>query len=279
MAETPSSPRIHPSAVVHPRAQLHPSVEVGAFCSVGEHVTIGAGTKLYPHVAIAGWTQIGEDNLFFPGAAIGFEPQDLKYDGAASRVTIGDRNSIRECVTINRATEEGEETRVGNDNLLMAYSHVAHNCVLENEIVIANSVALAGYVRVESRARISGLVGVHQFTHIGSLAMVGGMARLDRDVPPFTMVEGNPGRIRGLNLVGLKRAGLKSTESTLKRLKEAYRLLYRSEMPMEKALKELSSQPDDPYVNALVTFLDRSLHEKGRRGPLPSRSQSNPHDA
>ncbi|MEM9156726.1 MAG: acyl-ACP--UDP-N-acetylglucosamine O-acyltransferase [Cyanobacteria bacterium P01_F01_bin.33] len=276
MDDTFSSPRIHPSAAVHPGAQLHPTVEVGPFCSVGEHVSIGAHTKLYSHVAISGWTTIGEDNIIFPGAAIGFEPQDLKYDGSPSQVIIGDRNRIRECVTVNRATGEGEQTCIGHDNLLMAYAHVAHNCVLADEVVIANSVALAGYVHVESRARISGLVGVHQFTHIGSMAMVGGMARLDRDVPPFMMVEGNPGRLRGLNLVGLKRAGLKSTEKTIKHLKDAYRLLYRSGMSMEKALSQLSNQTDDPYVNALVTFLDCSLHDEGRRGPLPSRMQSVP---
>ena len=252
-------------------AELHPTVEVGAGCVVGEHVRIGAGTKLYPHVVIDGWTSIGSDNRIYPGAAIGLEPQDLKYRGAPSRVEIGDRNSLREYTTVNRATEEGEVTRIGNDNLLMAYAHVAHNCEIADGVIIANSTALAGYVRIESQARISGLLGIHQFTHIGKLAMVGGMARIDRDVPPFTMVEGNPGRIRGLNLVGLKRSGLKVTDPAFKQLKEAYRLLYRNEGNMEATLQELASWTDSELVMELVNFLDRSIHDEGRRGPLPTK--------
>jgi UDP-N-acetylglucosamine acyltransferase len=269
MGSVQSSEYIHTTAVVHPRAVLHPTVRVGAHCVIGERVSIGAGTVIYPNVVIDGWTDIGEENAIFPGAAIGLEPQDLKYKGEASRVTIGHRNYIRECVTINRATGEGEVTSIGSDTLLMAYSHVAHNCSIGDRVVIANQVALAGHIRIEAQARISGLVAVHQFTHIGRLAYVGGMARVDRDVPPFTMVEGNPGRIRGLNLVGLKRSGVHSTEASLKRLKEAYRLLYRSGLLMEKALQELAGWTDDPHVAELVDFLDRSIHEPGRRGSLP----------
>ena len=142
-----------------------------------------------------------------PGAAIGLEPQDLKYRGAPSRVEIGDRNALREYTTVNRATEDGEVTRIGNDNLIMAYSHVAHNCEIDDGVIIANSVALAGHVRIESQARISGLLGIHQFTHIGKLAMVGGMARIDRDVPPFTMVEGNPRSDSRVEFGGVKAIG------------------------------------------------------------------------
>ena len=273
MTTVSSSERIHPTASVHPRAELHPSVEVGAGCVVGENVRIGAGTKLYPHVVIDGWTTIGCDNRLYPGAAIGLEPQDLTYRGAPSRVEIGDRNAIREYVTVNRATEEGEVTRIGDDNLIMAYSHVAHNCKIDNSVIIANSVALAGYVCIESQARISGLLGIHQFTHIGRLAMVGGMARIDRDVPPYTMVEGNPGRIRGLNLVGLRRSGWKTSDPAFKQLKEAYRLLYRSSGHMEEALQELSTWTDSELVNDLVTFLKASIHGEGRRGPLPTRKR------
>ena len=269
MTSVSSSKRIHETATVHPRAEIHPSAEVGPGCVVGEHVRIGARTKLYANVVIDGWTEIGQDNRIFPGAAIGLEPQDLKYDGCPSRVIVGDRNCLRECVTINRATNEGEATRLGNDNLIMAYSHIAHDCWVGDGVIMANSVALAGHIHIESQARISGLVGIHQFTHIGRLAMIGGMARIDRDVPPYTMVEGNPGRIRGLNLIGLKRSGLSPTSPTFKRLKEAYRLLYRSGASMTEALAELQSWEETSYVTELVRFLEASIALKHRRGPLP----------
>ncbi|WP_038026181.1 acyl-ACP--UDP-N-acetylglucosamine O-acyltransferase [Synechococcus sp. PCC 7336] len=272
MTSVSSSQRIHATATVHPRAEIHPTAEVGPGCAIGEHVRIGASTKLYPNVVVDGWTEIGAENLIYPGVAIGLEPQDLKYRGAPSRVEIGDRNCLRECVTINRATEEGEVTRLGNDNLLMAYTHVAHNCDIGDRVIMANSVALAGHIRIESQARISGLVGVHQFTHIGKLAMVGGMARIDRDVPPYMMVEGNPGRIRGLNLVGLKRAGLRSSDPEFKQLKEAYRLLYRSRRKLEDVLQELATWPSEgEYVAELLRFLKSSIGDRDRRGPLPSR--------
>ena len=272
MTSVSSSKRIHDTATVHPHAQLHPTVEVGPGCVIGEHVRIGAGTKLYANVVVDGWTSIGADNAIFPGAAIGLEPQDLKYRGAPSRVEIGDRNCLRECVTVNRATGEGEVTRLGDDNMLMAYAHVAHNCEIGDRTIIANSVALAGHIHIESQARISGLVGVHQFTHIGRLAMVGGMARIDRDVPPYTMVEGNPGRIRGLNLVGLKRSGLHASDPEFKQLKAAYRLLYRSDRKLVEALQELADwSPKGEYLAELLRFLTGSVHDANRRGPLPSR--------
>ncbi len=258
---------IHPTAVIHPRAELHETVSVGPYSVIGEHVRIGDHTLVGPHVVIDGWTEIGSHNQIFPGAVIGMEPQDLKYDGAPSRVVIGNHNRIRECVTINRATREGESTIIGNESLLMAYAHIAHNCVIGNQVIITNSVMLAGHVYIESRARLGGGAGIHQFTHIGELAMVGGMSRIDRDVPPFMLAEGHPGRIRGLNLVGLKRAH--ASEELLSTLKKAYRLLYRSGLPFEKALQTLREWPEQRMLTHLLDFLDASLSQPQRRRPLP----------
>ncbi|MBD2313364.1 acyl-ACP--UDP-N-acetylglucosamine O-acyltransferase [Desertifilum sp. FACHB-1129] len=259
---------IHPTAVIHPGAKLHPTVRVGAYAVIGEHLEIGAETTIGPHVVLDGWTKIGDRNQIFAGAAIGLEPQDLKYDGSASWVTIGNDNLIREYVTINRATGAGEVTALGNQNLLMAYAHVGHNCKIGDRAIIANSVALAGHVTIESQARISGVLGIHQFVQIGRLAMVGGMSRVDRDVPPYMLVEGNPSRVRSLNLVGLKRAGLSAAE--LSNLKKAYRLLYRSGLSFNQALEQLELLADNEHLQHLHRFLKLSV-APGRRGPIPGR--------
>jgi UDP-N-acetylglucosamine acyltransferase len=260
---------IHPTAVIHPQAQLHPTVRVGPYAVIGEKVTIGENTEIGAHVVIEGPTEIGRSNRIFPGAVIGLEPQDLKYKGGASWVKIGDNNLIREYVTINRATEEGEVTAIGNHNLLMAYAHVAHNCTIENEVIIANSVALAGHIHIESKARISGVLGVHQFVHVGSLAMVGGMSRIERDVPPYTIVEGNPSRVRSLNLVGLQRAGV--TAGEISQIKKAFRLIFRSNVPLQEALAELDAIADNPQVRHLCQFVQASASDPQRRGTIPSR--------
>lgn len=262
---------IHPTAVIHPRAELHPTVQVGAYAVVGEKVTIGAETIVGHHAVIDGRVEIGERNKIFPGAAIGLEPQDLKYDGSLNLVKIGNDNMIREYVTINRATLADEMTVLGNGNLLMAYSHVGHNCVIGDQVIIANSVALSGHVRIESQARISGVLGVHQFVHIGRLAMVGGMSRINRDVPPFMLVEGNPARVRALNKVGLQRAGLANADGTaMQSLKKAFRLLYHSGLPFSQALEQLDMLPDSEAVQHLRQFL-RLSHSPGRRGSIPGK--------
>lgn len=272
---------IHPTAVIHPNAELHPTVQVGAYAVIGSRVKVGADTVIGAHVVIDGWTEIGDRNRIFAGAAIGLEPQDLKYDGAVTLVKIGDNNLIREYVTINRATRAGEATVIGNNNLLMAYVHVAHNCVIGDNVVIANSVALAGHVHIESRATIGGVLGVHQFVHIGRLAMVGGMSRIDRDVPPFMLVEGNPARVRSLNLVGLRRAGLIDHDNgqTLQSLKKAFRLLYRSGVSLNRALEELDLLPHTEPIQHLRHFLEMT-QTPGRRGVIPAkvRKSRNPSD-
>ncbi len=268
----PLTTLIHPTAVIYPGAELHPTVQVGAYAVVGSHVKVGPGTIIGPHVVLDGWTEIGARNHIFPGAAIGLEPQDLKYDGELTLVQIGDDNLIREYVTINRATHAGEATILGNGNLLMAYSHVGHNCVIEDQVIIANGVALAGHVHVESMARISGVLGVHQFVHIGRLAMVGGMSRIDRDVPPYMLVEGNPSRVRSLNVVGLKRAGFLHDDEgrSYQLLKKAYRILYRSGLPLNQALEQLDLLPENAHIHHLREFLQQA-QRSGRRGVIPGK--------
>jgi UDP-N-acetylglucosamine acyltransferase len=257
---------IHPTAVIHPNSQLHPTVQVGAYAVIGANVKVGAETIIGAHTVLEGPCEIGTGNQIFTGAAIGLEPQDLKYVGEPSWVKIGDNNLIREYVTINRATGGGQATIIGNGNLLMAYVHVGHNCVIGDSVIIANSVALAGHVHIESRARLSGVLGVHQFVHIGTMAMVGGMARIDRDVPPYMLVEGNPARVRSLNLVGLKRSGMPAND--LQMLKKAYRLLYRSDVLFKDALQQLETLANTEEVQHLRRFLLLS-QMSGRRGLIP----------
>lgn len=268
---------MHPTAVVHDGAQLHPTVKVGPYAVIGANVTIGPGTEIGAHVVIDGQTTIGAQNRIFPGAAIGLESQDLKYDGSMSRVVIGDNNLIREYVTINRATKAGEATLVGNHNMLMAYSHVAHNCVVEDNVIIANSVALAGHVYVESGARISGMVGVHQFVRIGRLVMIGGLSRIDRDVPPFTLVNGNPAQVRGLNQVGLQRAGLTADPQVYRELKQAYRLAYRSGESLSDVVEKLSQGEHNDLVRYFSEFL-RAAQQPDRRGLTPGRRRASRSD-
>ena len=184
---------------------------------------------------------------------------------------MGDGNTIRECVTINRATHDGEQTRLGSGNLLMAYSHLGHNCQLGDRIVIANGVAVAGHVVIGDRAVIGGVLGIHQFVHIGTLAMVGGMSRVDRDVPPFTMIEGHPGRIRGLNRIGLRRSGMADRDdgAQLRQLQEVWATLYRSDLVLADALRAVRQMPLLPPADELCRFLEASIGP-GRRGPLPA---------
>lgn len=259
---------IDKTANIHPKAELDSTVEVGPFSIIDQHVKIGKNTKISSHVVISGHTEIGEDNQIFPGAVIGTEPQDLKYKGAISFTKIGNGNTIREYVTINRATGEGECTTIGDHNLLMAYVHVAHNCAIADHVVLANSVNMAGHVHIESRAVIGGVTGIHQFVHIGELAMIAGCSRIINDIPPYMLAEGTPSRIRVLNTVGLKRAGISPAES--QSLKKAFRILYRSGLPLKDALEQLKLLPENRYITHLFDFIDQSLAE-GRRGLTPGK--------
>ena len=264
-----SGVKVHPNAFVDPSAELHDGVVIAQGAIVGPNVKIGKGTEIGPNAVITGKTEIGINNKVFPNVFIGLDPQDLKYNGASTEVIIGDNNTFRECVTINKATYEGEKTIIGNNNLLMAYTHIGHNCELGNRIVLANSVQVAGHVKVEDNAIIGGCLGIHQFVHIGYLAMVGGMTRVDRDVPPFCLAEGHPGRLRGLNRVGIKRSGLmENKDFDLKILQSTWNLLFKSNNVMSEALDIARKSQLDISSTKLCDFLKNSI-SKGRRGPMP----------
>ena len=236
---------------------------------------VGPNTWIGPNVIIDGRVKIGFNNRIFPGACIGLEPQDLKYKGDLTDVLIGDNNTFRECVTINRATFGGEKTIIGNRNLLMAYSHLGHNCEIGNNVVIANSVQIAGHVVVEDFAVIGGCLGIHQFVHIGYLAMVGGMTRVDRDVPPYCLAEGHPGRMRGLNKVGIKRKHFdKNHKEEYLQLKRIWNLLFKSEYVISDGLKQARQEKLFQSSERLCKFLELSI-VKGRRGPMPALISTN----
>ncbi|MFD0737752.1 acyl-ACP--UDP-N-acetylglucosamine O-acyltransferase [Lysobacter koreensis] len=255
----PSSVVIHPSAVVEAGATLGDGVQVGAFCYIGGEVTVGAGTTFGPHCSVHGPTTIGRDNRFHGHCAIGGEPQDKKYAGERVALAIGDRNTFREFVTINRGTGGGGgSTRIGDDNWLLAYTHVAHDCVVGNQCVFSNNATLAGHVSVGDQVILSGFVGIHQFCRIGAHAFIGMGAFVNGDVPPFVMVaQEGYGRPRGINAEGLKRRGF--DPERIASIKRAYRALYVSGVPLDEArtkLAEIAGASDD--VRALLEFLDSS---------------------
>jgi UDP-N-acetylglucosamine acyltransferase len=231
---------IHPLAVVDPQAQIHPDAVVGPFCVVGAGTTLEAGCELRSHVSVCGRTTIGRGTIIFPGASVGTDPQDLKYRGEDSRCLIGADCRIHECVTISKGTAGGGmETVVGDGCLVMAYAHIAHDCVLDRNIVVGNNAQLAGHVRVGRKAWIAGLVGIHHFVSIGELAMVGGMSGVRFDAPPFLTVEGYPAEPRNVNIVGMRRDGWSDDE--VRNAKDAFRRLYhdRGATPLAQAADEV----------------------------------------
>ena len=246
--------QIHPLAVVDPEAKLGDNNVIGPFCVIDKNVELGDNNKLLNNVTLHFGARIGNGNEFFPGASISTKPQDLKFKGEKSYVFIGDRTTIREGVTVHRATGEGEETRIGNDCLLMATVHIAHNCLVGNHVIMSNAAMLAGHVVVEDNAVIGGMTGVHQFVKIGRNAMVGGMSRLVQDVVPYTIVNGQPAQVYGLNNVGITRAGI-SMESR-RALKKAYKLLYRSGLTLAKAITVIEQEVEScEEVEHFLRFL------------------------
>jgi len=228
-------------AVVHPKAELAPDVEVGPFCYVGPDAVIGAGTVLHNGATVVGHTRLGERNVLYPHACIGTPPQDITYRGEPTRVVIGDDNVLRECVTIHRGTtKENKVTRVGSRCYLMACAHVAHDCLVEDDVILGNNVLIGGHVHVEARVNINGGAAVHPFTTIGRLAYVGGLTRIVQDVPPFMIVEGHPSRVRGINAVGLRRAGI--SEEVMQAMGKAYRRIYRRGRPRAEVLEEMEKE-------------------------------------
>lgn len=249
---------------IHPTAEIGQDVDIGPFTYIGPNCRIGDRCRLHNNVTLAANVLMGEENEIFPSAVIGAEPQDKKYEGEESWVRMGDRNTVRECVTINAGTKlGGGETVIGSNNLLMASAHVAHDCILEDHITLANNVLLGGHVRVERHASFGGLAAVHHFVSVGQYAFVGGMARVTQDVPSFMLVEGNPVRVWSINKVGLKRNGV--TPDAMRALKESHRMIFRSRGDRHQSLnKALAQHGSVAEVKALVEFLRKS--EEGNRG-------------
>ena len=250
---------IHPTAIIDPSAEIAPDVEIGPYTVIGANVKIGAGCVLKSHVAIEGYTTIGKENTFFPFAAIGHLTQDMKYSGEPTFLEIGDRNVFRENCTVHRGTTEKTPTRIGNDNMLFSYAHVAHECQVGNHCILSNNATLGGHCKVFDYAIISGLSAIHQFSRIGEHCMIGGLARIPRDVPPFTIVSGNPSAVRGINVVGLERRGF--SEETRRALKTAYKKLFlRKKDNLSILTEELMSNSvaEDESVSKLIKFIQSS---------------------
>ncbi|RAP31389.1 hypothetical protein DID76_02825 [Candidatus Marinamargulisbacteria bacterium SCGC AG-414-C22] len=261
LAIQPSKPQIHPTASVHHSAILGHNVNIGANTIVGENVHIGDNTKIEANCFIEKWTQIGEDCHLHFGSVIGSAAQDAKYKGEKSNVIIGDRNQIREYVTINRATGKDEITQIGSDNLLLTNVHIAHNCKLGNNIVIANMSNLAGHTEIADKVIIGGMTGIHQFVKVGTSCMIGAYTRLVQDLPPYMLCEGNPALIRGLNSIGLRRQGFSKT--TLTELKDIYKNIFKSNQNTSMALEELKNHT---YTATESHHLINFLTQESSRG-------------
>jgi UDP-N-acetylglucosamine acyltransferase len=250
---------IHPTAVIDPKAGIHPSCEVGPYCVIGPDVELGERCHLLSHVAMQGSTRIGSDNRFYPFCSIGLAPQDISYKGEPTRLEIGDHNEIREYVTINRATTKAEGvTRVGSHNLIMAYTHIAHDCRIGNHIIMANAATLGGHVTVEDWATVGALCPVHHFVRIGAYAFIGGGTTITRDVLPFSKTSAERGaHAYGLNAVGLERRGF--TKERIRKIHHAYRVLLASKLNTSQALEKLKSETDPgDDVNLLIHFIEAS---------------------
>jgi UDP-N-acetylglucosamine acyltransferase len=250
---------IHPSAVVSPKAEIGSGVSIGPCCVIGETVQIGDRCKLHAHVVMEGPLVVGDDNEFHPFASIGARSQDLKYAGEPTRARIGDRNTFREFVTVHRGTTSAGDTVIGSDNNFLAYAHVAHDSLVGNHCIFSNAATLGGHVNVEDHVIISGLSGVHQFCRIGAHALVGGCTKIVQDVPPFTIADGNPAQLRGLNLVDLQRRGFSSRE--IRSLKTAYKALFlKKEANLASQIAAFSpgDGPADAHSRQILDFLQAS---------------------
>ncbi|MFC1770663.1 acyl-ACP--UDP-N-acetylglucosamine O-acyltransferase [Candidatus Margulisiibacteriota bacterium] len=259
LVEEPSRPQIHHTASVHATAVLGKDVVIGANCIVGEDVVIGDRTVLEAHVLVEKWTRIGEDCHINFGCVIGSAPQDTKYKGEKSWVVIGDRNNLREYVTINRSTGKDMVTEIGDDNVFLTHVHLAHNCKVGNKVTIVNMTNIAGHTTIEDDVIVGGMTGIHQFSRIGKGAMVGAYTRLPQDVPPYMLCEGNPAIIRGLNLVGLRRGGI--SKEALLELKAIHKEIYRSEKNTTQAMEALADlKLESDEAKHLLSFLQAESH-------------------
>ncbi|MGA2775623.1 MAG: acyl-ACP--UDP-N-acetylglucosamine O-acyltransferase [Candidatus Omnitrophota bacterium] len=248
---------VHPTAIISKKAKLGENVSVGPYSVIGDCIEIGPGTKVGAHCLIDGNTKIGTNCEIFTGAVVGSRPQDLKFKGEKVFLEIGNNNIIREYCTLNPGTGDGGRTFVGDGNLLMAYSHIAHDCHVGNECVIANGGTFAGHVTIEDRAVVGGLVAIHQFVHVGTLSIIGGCSKVVQDIPPYSTCDGHPTRVYGLNLVGLRRQ--KFSKESIENLKRAYKILFNSGLTQKHALENLEAQvKGSAEVDYLVNFVKRS---------------------
>ncbi|MDT4967789.1 MAG: UDP-N-acetylglucosamine acyltransferase [Acidobacteriota bacterium] len=260
---TMSPVSIHPTAVVSPRAEIASDALIGPYVVIEDDVVIGEGCEIASHAVIKQFTTLGRGNRIFEHAVLGGLPQDVKFEGEASRLVVGEFNIIREGVTLHRASGRARETRIGSRNFLMIGVHIAHNCVIGDDNTFANEVALAGHIEIEDHVFLSNGVGAHQFVRMGRHAMVGGKSKIVQDVLPFFITDGNPSRVRGVNTVGLRRAGF--SNEARRSLKEAYKILFRSDLPLEVALLRMADLNDD-NVDHLISFIHAS-----RRGFIRAR--------
>jgi UDP-N-acetylglucosamine acyltransferase len=260
--------KIDPSSSVHPTAELDYGVEVGPYTVIGPDVRIGRDTRIGSHVVVDRWTTIGRNCNIFQFASVGAPPQDLGYNNEKTEVILGDNNTIREFVTIHRATTKDQRKTVcGDNNLFMNYVHVAHDCTLGDNIIMANTATLAGHVTIEDRAIVGGLVAVHQYVRIGASCIIGGASAVSKDIPPYVMAVGNRAKLYGLNRVGLRRQGL--TREEIEEIKKCYHIVFRSSLPLSEAIERLYAElPDSAHAKRFADFLKGS-----KRGVARERSK------
>ena len=258
-----SGSSIHPTAIIHPEAHLGAGCQIGPYCIIGPHVELGDGCRLHSHVVVDGHTKLGAENEIFPFASIGLKTQDLKWKGGLTRTAIGNGNTFREYVTVHSATGDGEVTRVGSHNHILAYCHLAHNVHLGDHVIMSNVATLAGHVTVEDYAVIGGLVAIHQFCRVGRMAIIGGCSKVVQDVPPFMLADGNPAETKTINKVGLDRNGI--PDQTQAALKQAYKILFREGLTVSNALLRIEKDvPPLPEVLHLVQFARSSERGLGK---------------
>jgi len=249
--------KTHPTAIIHPKAKVADDVKVGPYSLIGEYVKISSGCDIGANCVIKGHTSIGRNCKIFTGAVIGSPPQDLKYKNEVTFLEIGDNNTIREYVTINPATKKNKKTIIGNNNLIMAYSHIAHDCLIGNNTIIANAGTLAGYVTIEDYAVVGGLVAIHQFVRVGSYSIIGGCSKVVQDVVPYSMCDGHPAKVYGLNVIGLKRANF--PPNIRRDLRKAFKILFKSQLSLSHAIKRINEEIEKSHeITYLINFIKNS---------------------
>ncbi len=248
---------IHPTAIIDPAAQIGANCEIGPYCIIGPNVILGDGCWLQHHVTLCGPSRIGRNNRFFAYGSIGQQTQDLKYKDEPTHLEIGDDNTFREFVSIHRATLPGSTTRVGHRGTFLAYAHIAHDCTVGDDVIFSNNGTLAGHVEVGDRVIIGGLTAIHQFCRIGRFAMLGGCTKIIQDVPPFTIADGNPAEVRGINKIGMERNGFEA--SNIRAVRDAYKILYRKNLSLKEALSQIRSTLETtPELEHLIAFCENS---------------------